>query len=375
MEEVKIKLVGPIFDLSSLSQWVREFAMACFDNGIAVSLQDVTGFPLKAALSNEKINKLNIMQSQKFDKNFVTIHCYPPELFRQIGIDKNAKANIFWCVYPTDRIPYVWKLILSNDGINQVWVGSDFNRDSFIKSKLDAAKIRVVNLGVDTKLYNNQDPKIADISKNGEFNFAYISDLKISRGYDVMLKAFFEEFSDEPKAKLLFKCASSSDQNMLNGIINMIKSYKGNSKAEVLMLHGNKSEEYMASLYRSVDCLVSPTRGEGWGFNLIQSLSSGVPVITTECSSHMTYCNSTNAILIDANYEKIHHIDWLLATPAENEHWWWEPNFTQLKKKMRYAFDNRKALAAKSETLRQSVEKYDWSNSVMQAVQNISEIK
>jgi len=79
------------------------------------------------------------------------------------------------------------------------------------------------------------------------------------------LKAFYEEFANEPKAKLIFKCSCVDDRNVAQQIANMIGQFKGNSKAEVILMTGTHPEEYMTKLYASSDCFVLPTRGEGWG--------------------------------------------------------------------------------------------------------------
>ena len=42
-------------------------------------------------------------------------------------------------------------------------------------------------------------------------------------------------------------------------------------------------------LYRSSDCFVLPTRGEGWGLPIIEAMACGVPVIATSWSAQCDF--------------------------------------------------------------------------------------
>ena len=41
----------------------------------------------------------------------------------------------------------------------------------------------------------------------------------------------------------------------------------------------------MGSLYRSADCFVLSTRGEGWGMPILEAMASGLPAIATDWSA------------------------------------------------------------------------------------------
>lgn len=51
-------------------------------------------------------------------------------------------------------------------------------------------------------------------------------------------------------------------------------------------------------LYASVDVLVIPSFGEGWGRPHVESMSSGVPVIATNWSGPTAYMNEVNGLPI-----------------------------------------------------------------------------
>lgn len=371
MPEVAVKLIGPAYDVSGISQCVREIALALYDNGVEMNIVDMPNFcGVKPEIESDKVRKLQIMEQRKTLVNpYVALHFYP--LDRAGMVDDKAVANVFFSMYETDRIPYYWKLLLNHKQVSEVWVPSEFNKESYSKAKVEREKIQVVNLGVDLNKYNPKNERLAQFNDKANFYFSYISELKLCKGFELLLKAFFEEFTNEPTAKLIFKCTSSNNQQDIERIANIIKSFKGNSKAEIQFLFGSQSEVFMKHLYASSDCFVLPSRGEGWGLGIIQSMASGVPVITTNCSAQTTYCNANNSMLIDANLEKIHDIGWLKEVPVQNEHWWYEPNYMQLRQKMRYAFDNRDAIKNKAAIARKDVENFSWDNTSLQIIKQL----
>lgn len=49
-------------------------------------------------------------------------------------------------------------------------------------------------------------------------------------------------------------------------------------------------EPILAERYAGCDIMALPTRGEGWGLPILEAMSCGVPVITTNYSAHADYC-------------------------------------------------------------------------------------
>jgi len=367
MPTIDIKIIAPFSDATGISQVAREMALALYNNGVNVSIQDLTDFSnFKIELTPEENQKLGIMKQVPLFNPYVAIHMYPPARYMNLE-DKKATANIFWHLYETDRIPYLWRTIFNQKWIDEVWVPSEFNKETFTKSKVDRDKIRVVNFGVNSTKYNPSNESLVN-KDDGNFYFSYISELKICKGFDLLLRGFYDEFHNEPKAKLLFKCTCVNDKNTVQQITNMINQYKGASKAEVFLIAGTHPEDYMRKLYNSSHCFVLPTRGEGWGLGIIQSMACGIPAITTNCSAQKTYCTPSNTLLVDAPQEKIRNIDWLLHVPIQDSHEWFEPNMLQLKKQLRYAFENKEALKVKGLKAREDVEKLDWNQIVLQVV-------
>lgn len=65
-------------------------------------------------------------------------------------------------------------------------------------------------------------------------------------------------------------------------------------------MYNTKFADYdMATLYRSADCFVISTRGEGWGMPILEAMACGLPAIATNWSSQVDFFNETNGYPVD----------------------------------------------------------------------------
>ena len=124
----------------------------------------------------------------------------------------------------------------------------------------------------------------------------------------------------------------------------------------------------MPRLYKTADCFALASRGEGWGLPICQSMACGVPAIVPNSSAIATYANEGNSLMIDAKQVKIDNLQWLLDATLQQEHEWFEPDYKQLKNRMRWAYENRNTLPAIGAKARATIEKFTWENSALQIV-------
>ena len=198
MKRLDVRIVGPVFDISGISSNVREFALALSETGIVVNLVNITNCsPFKATIDPTSQKRLDVMMNTPVSDNYVTIHFVPAEFMRLF--DDKAKANICWTGYETDKLPYVCALMMADTRVSEVWVPTTTCLNVFNGAGIPKDKTKVVSWGVDTTLFQPGNPTNADLREDGSFYFSFIGSLKPSSGYDVVLKAFYEEFKDEPK--------------------------------------------------------------------------------------------------------------------------------------------------------------------------------
>ena len=80
-----------------------------------------------------------------------------------------------------------------------------------------------------------------------------------------------------------------------------------NSKIKLYLIHGNMTSEEIASLYKSekIKCLVSATRGEGYGLPLVDAAAAGMPIIATNWSGHLEFLKNYNFLPVDYDMKEI----------------------------------------------------------------------
>lgn len=157
-----------------------------------------------------------------------------------------------------------------------------------------------------------------DIQFRTNFNFLVVSQLTASdpesdrKNILNTIKWISETFKDDKDVGIVLKTNSgrgtSIDRAMTGQAIQSIVSQiRRTSKVPVYFIHGNMSNDEIASLYKNkkIKALVSLTRGEGFGLPLLEAAASGLPVIATDWSAHTEFLNKGKWIKIDSKLVEI----------------------------------------------------------------------
>ncbi len=372
--EIGIEILGLFNDISGFAHTGRNLALAAYDLGIPtriIQLQHNGVIPADLDLITKK--KLALMHSAPLGKH-VFMHHMPPTW---ITGKKDGVPNIVYSVFETDRIPFVWSQIVDQTKeLKEVWVPTEFNRTTFEAGGIPAEQLFILPHGVDEIKYS-PDIQPLNIRDRAGFNFLSIMDLKECKGYDILLDAYFSEFSDKDDVCLILKAyATGVDEQSKQKLKVLITSYreKHKSTAKLLFIGDKLEESEIAALQRAADCFVLPTRGEGWAHNLCQSLACGVPVIATDATGHRTYLNETNSLLIKCEKQLITNIKWLIREPWQGGHSWWEPSLEDTKAKMRWAYSHPQEMKALGVKARQDILQFTWKKAAIKLANNLIRI-
>ena len=370
-----IQIFGPIWDISGISNALRHTAIALYDAGVPVNLIHATGWSgINAALRPSVKAKLDEMTKMPIPQDHVFVNYLPPTKITHLRND--SMANICYTLYETDRCPSVWPMIVAQHDIDEVWVPTQFNMETFITGGMPADKLHCVPMGVDTAIYN---PGVEPVKLKGQksFKFLTIMDVKDCKGFDILLDAYYQEFNSSDDVCLIFKGYSGAlDQAHQNNIKNIIKGFKDKNKstATVIFIGGNIDTSLMPGLYKNADCFILPTKGEGFCLPAIYSMACGVPALMTRATGYLDYMNDTNGVFLECEKKPITNIKWLIREPYQQGHFWWETTVEETRKKMRWAYEHRADLQTLGQKAATDVKKFSWDNTATAIVDNILRI-
>lgn len=301
-----------------------------------------------------EVKKLWLRYSKDFQKDFVIINTYPPRVNHIDG-----KHNLLWLAWEESLINKEWVEDF-NKYLDGVMVVSNFVKDVFKNSGVNIP-IAVVPNGV--KNFEIEKVKPFNLDSKKSFRFLHISSGFPRKGIDVLLEAYFREFTDSDDVCLIIKTFPNIHNDIANRIATL-KMYHKNHP-EIIHIDEDLPREDVLGLYKISHCLVYPTRGEGFALPIAEAMLAKIPVIVTNYSGHTDFCNEETAFLV--NYKLAPSCSHL-ALPGSK---WAEPDIKDLKKKMRYVSDNRN-----SEEIKKCIKNafdnisnhYTWHNSAIKCL-------
>jgi len=158
----------------------------------------------------------------------------------------------------------------------------------------------VVGVGADHIL--SVKAKKLNIKTKKTFKFLHISSCFPRKGVDVLLKAYFTTFTKDDDVCLIIK----TFPNPHNNVERQIEEYKEKNinYPEVELINEDVEDGCIVHLYKTSDCLVAPSRGEGYGLPMAEAMLFDLPVITTGYGGQTDFCSNETSWLIDYSFNK-----------------------------------------------------------------------
>lgn len=197
----------------------------------------------------------------------------------------------------------------------------------------------VVPLGVDTSLW-----KPGRRPKNSQITFLAGGSHWLRKGLDKVVEAFVKW--DNPDARLILKCTPAT----IGGVPPIT-----HPNIEVIVAWMDLQEE--VDLYRSADCFVAASRGEGWGLMPLQAMCLGLPTIMTATSGHKEF-SAYASWLVETNSIPV-SMDKFYKTGN-----WDEPDIDSLIAGFQHVADNLDAAWKDAKNFLPQVRRFDWTNSM-----------
>lgn len=294
----------------------------------------------------------------------ILIAALPPfaptdEIYRKI-IERGKKGEkyrkyIGYTMFETADLPHGWADALNL--MDEIWVPSSFNYDSFIRGGVPKAKMRIVPLGVDTDFFNPGKTPAMQIPGVKSFNFLSIFQWTKRKGWDILLKAYLKAFSCDDDVALVIRSYKGAGREVETAIREYIEDLGRdiNTIPRISVISEPIPSHHMPSLYKACSAFVLPTRGEGWGLPFMEAMAMGLPVIGTRYSAQLDFMNDNNSFLIDnLGVERVDE-EQIMDDPQYMGTSWGIPSLDHTVEIMRYVYENRGAAQTKGNSARQDI--------------------
>lgn len=258
--------------------------------------------------------------------------------------------------------------------VEKIWVPTEFHIETFAASGVNRNKLVKIPEPVDVDFFNpyiytpltlpigtlavgkgisshdNSNSNNND-SNNPEqytptFSFLSVFKWEPRKAWDILIKAYLLEFSNSNRdnvALYLLTNPFHSDRNFTEQIKSLIEQTGDLVLGQVdladlppiYVIDTHVPEQNLPRLYKAVNCLVIPSRGEGWGRPHVEAMSMGLPIIATNWSGPTEFLNETNGypLSIDGLVE--------IESGAYRGLKWAQPSLTHLRQRMRQVYESR----------------------------------
>ncbi len=274
----------------------------------------------------------------------------------------DADYSIGRTMFETDRISPDW--VASCNRMDEVWVPSQYNVETFAASGVERSKLVVIPGAVDSEFFDPVRHSVYPLPNKARFNFLSIFEWSSRKGWDVLLAAYLREFSADDDVCLWLRTYlfSKPEGDPTEEIRRRIADFTatlglGDKKLPRIELIADQvPSDQLPGLYLACDCYVAPSRGEGWGRPQHEAMLMERPVIATNWSANTEFMSEETSYLLD--YEMVE------ARGLEPELWhykghrWANPSETHLRSLMRRVFTHPEEARTKGQAARQHMARH-----------------
>jgi len=331
---------GLVFNTSGYARETSLLLDELLRRGLPITIDVLDHREGLATLDPQFIKRLESAEGNPPMGDFVHVfHFFAPNL---IPKKEGAVRTICRTTYETDKVPSEWLPVLQE--MDQVWVMSEFNRRVFIEDGIRPERIAVIPSPLGEFPRGRAEP--LEILNKRAFNFLSVFEWGTGRGLrkapDILLRAFFSEFTREDDVSLVLRVYAIDGQPQI-GFRDWAREFvrkelglDSDKTPPVLVIDEMLTWREMQGLYEAVDAFVLPSRGEGFGRPYLEALTSGLPTIATRWGGHLDFLTDENAYLID--------IEGLEEVPRDatpfGGHRWAKPSVEHLRKLLRRVYED-----------------------------------
>jgi glycosyltransferase involved in cell wall biosynthesis len=311
--------------------------------------------PEQTSVSPERYRELlRLMNNPLDDETFIQVfHCIPE---MQKRANRGGRGVAFGTFETTDP-PEEWVKILNTN--EAIICPSNFCEQSFRTAGITKPIFTIPHV-IDTSLYH---PGVEPLKKQDRFTFLFFATWKRRKGWRELFEAWYREFKRSDGVQILVKTDRLSQS--MREIADIRKNLGVSEEEAAPVLYETRilNEVELPKLFKSADCLICPTYGEGFGLPGLQSMAVGVPIIITDYSGCQEYANEETATLLKPEGSILYND--MDGIPQFRNKRWAHVSVESVRSAMRYVLGNTDIVNKKAErALRLVSEKFHYGRAV-----------
>lgn len=306
---------------------------------------------------------LSVFSSHKYPDGFLS--SFYKKNISPVHIDFNYTLPIQWKVryhpfskvkatifnYESSIMSEKWKSLTSIPDL--IFPSSNYCKNIFLNNGWPEHKIKVLPLG-----FNQENFKTKDIfiERNERYRFLCIAINHYRKNIDLLLKSYFNCFSDDDPVELIIKTITDAPKIKFEySVPKMIEKVKSsfNKKLPKLTVIGNRIDN-IATLYNSCDAFVSATSSEGFGLPFLEAMAAKKIVIAPRATGQLDFLNDNNSFLIDG--KEVIAPDVYQYWEAHKEAKIFMPDQDSIEEKLKLVFNSKPQVPI------YNIEQYTWDN-------------
>jgi glycosyltransferase involved in cell wall biosynthesis len=294
MDRSVIVLEGEVFSELSLSRVNRELAVALARRGdvelaISAPLNGPYLHKPQFAALRERVGATLSRPPDLFVR-----HRWPPDFTRP---PHGRYAHVQPWEY--GELPVAWADAVRS-GVDEVWCYSRYVRDMYVRAGIDPARLVLLPLGIDPAVFRPDGPT-AQIATRASFRILFLGGTIWRKGADLALNAFARAFGPSDDVCLIVKDVGTQTSYRGQNSGEQIRALVGRTDLpEIQYLDETFDDVTLAALYRTVDVVLHPYRGEGFGLPMLEAMACGTPAIVTAGGAADDFVDETVGIRVPA---------------------------------------------------------------------------